>query len=578
MPITLTLDLDPSSAITLDVTVEHATSPVATPASTRTRWDVRAVNQRNTVISAFYPEAQVLSITWNYNQPDQAEVAIPIDDANLTALDPDMVGTREIQIWRNDYLLFVGKPWQRRADDSGRMMIFSCKDPTSYLQHRYIGRANRVNRLSNGSFESGGLAPWAKTDPDASTTLTIASTHRVLGTDALRVVSTDVTSAPYVYQAVVASAGVSALRLFLTGWCFISNWTGPAPFEAGLLLIRLGATGAGRYSYAKVKATTERNQWVRLETFVRVPPNTTEYVEARLFAIDGTIWWDAVTLVADEHIGWGDGVDEGQVVGDVVRYLQGKGKFANLSPEKTDCFIRPVMPTTGNEIQSGRSYRLADHQKGFDGGPSGSGVLDHYLNAQDGIDWRFEPQGRILRGHYPFIGEERTDVTFTFRKFPTAPERNGSWGIVGWDFAESIEQAANQIVELGGWGGTQYPGDPSREEGAYQDLSTLGGVSLELVETAPQGTPISQLDARAQARGRRLARPVQTPRLKIVEVRDPDTGEVEYPLIGVLLPGDRIAVDVVDGRFVLTGEWRVAQVVLDGQTEELTVTPNPVLA
>ncbi len=310
---------------------------------------------------------------------------------------------------------------------------------------------------------------------------------------------------------------------------------------------------------------------------MRVPPFASETIEARLFAIEGTIWWDAVTLVADEHLGWGDGTDQGTVVYDVVNYLQGKGKFASQSPEKTDCFIRPVMPTTGVEVQTGRAYRFANHQKGFDGGPSGSGVLDHYLNSDSGIDWRFEPNGRILRGHYPAIGEDRTDVTWTWRNFPDRIGWSGSYGIVNYTYAQSIEQSATQIVELGGWGGTQYPGDPSREEGAYTNTADLGGVTLELVETAPQGTPISQLDRRAGARGRRLSRAVTTPQITIAEPRDATTGEITYPLIGILLPGDTIAVDIVDGNFVLQGDWRVAQVSLDGQTDLLTVTPNPVI-
>lgn len=579
MPISVTLDLATIDPAALPATVVPVETPASTPANEFTRWDVRCVTLDNTGIYAFYTDAQVLNITWNYNAPDTAEVAIPIDNIDLTQLDPDHTDSREIQIWRNDQLLFVGKPWSRRADNTGRVMVFSCKDPTAYLQHRYIGRANRVNRLANPGFESG-VPPWKEYDPGSAMTTGASTAHKLVGAKALAIVCTDISAGPFVYQTLVAKAGNKALRLFLTGWYYVSGgFAGPSAFDAGLLLIRSSAvgTGAGKYSYAKIKADTETDQWVRLETFVRIPAGRTETIQARLFPVDGTIYWDAITLVADEHLAWLDGVDQGTVVTDIVNYLQGKGKFGSLSPEKSDCFIRPVMPTTGIEVQAGRVYHLADHQKGFDGSPGSRAVLDHYLNAGDGIDWRFEPNGRILRGYYPAIGEDRTEITFTWRKFPLHPERDSSFGIVGWRFADSEENAANQVVELGGWGGSKYPGDPTREEGGYSNTAALGGLSLELVETAPQGMPISQLNQRATSRGRRLSRPVATPQLIIAEPRDETTGDVTFPLIGVLFPGDTIAVDLVDGTFVMSGEWRVAQVVLDGQTDELTVTPNPVL-
>lgn len=577
MPISLTLAIAEFLPEALPVVVTPTTSPVSTPADAFTRWDIRAVTQDNTGIYAFYPGAQVNNITWNYNTPDTAEVAISIDDINLTQLDPDHSDCREIQIWRNGHLLFVGKPWTRRVDNTGRLMVFSCKDPTAYLQRRYIGRANRVNLLHNPGFEAG-VGPWQQFDPGSTMTIGASGAHKLVGSDSLAVVCTDVSQGPFVFQQIVVTAGAKDLRLFLTGWYYVTALTASSPFDAGLLLFRnVTGTGAGKYSYAKIKKDTQVNQWVRLETFVRVPAGRTERIQARLFPVDGTIYWDAITLVADEYLSWGDGTDQGRVVSDIVNYLQGKGPFADLSPEKSDCHIRPVMPTTGVGVQAGRVYHLADHQKGFDGSSGSRAALDHYLNASDGIDWRFEPAGRVLRGYSPAIGEDRTEVTWTWRKFPLHPERDSSYGIVGWTFADSEETAANQIVELGGWGGSKYPGDPTREEGGYSNPSSLGGLSVEMVETAPQGMPISQLDARAAARGARLSRPIATLQLTLAEPRDPTTGDVSYPLIGVLYPGDTIAVDLVEGTFVLSGDWRVAQVSLDGQTDELTVTPNPVI-
>ena len=577
MPITVTANLLNTNTALLDCAVVDTTSPAVTPVGQQTRWDVRAVNMARTHTYAFYPTAEVLSITWNYNQPDEAEVAISIDDPGLTELDPDAGTTREIALYRNGSLIFVGKPWTRRADATSRRMILSCKDPTAYLQHRYIGRANRKNHLNNGSFETGAMAPWAEYDPDSSLTPTVGTTHHVDGTHALKLVGSVANEGSFVSQSFVVASSVSRRHLFLVAWCYIENWIGSALFDAGILLVREGVSGPNAYSVQHIDASTNRDAWVRLETFVRIPANHIETVTARLYGIHGTIWWDAVRLNSDEHLGWGPNHDQADVIHDVIQYAQSKGKFGYLSPEKSDLHIRPVITTTGVGVQSGLRYDLADHQKVFVGGPQGSGVLDHYLNAGDGVDWRFEPNGRILRSHYPSAGHDRTDVTFTFRHIAGAPERDAQWGIVGWNYGDSIEQAANQVVELGGWGGTQYPGDPTREEGGYSNAGSLGGLTLEQVETAPQGMPISQLNGRATARGKRLENTIATPQLILAEPRDKVTGAVIYPLIGVLLPGDKINVDVIDGELRMQGDWRAVQVVYEPASETLTVTPNPVV-
>lgn len=575
MPITVTVNLLDTLTSQLAAHRIQTGPPPPTAFGLKPTWDIRAVNETGESIFAFYPRGVFKSITWKYNQPDECVVWIPLDDGGLNELDPTATPTRELQLWRNGKLLYQGKPTQRSVDKANRVMVLTCKDPTWYLTKRYVGRANRVNRVGNPSFETGALAPWAKVDTDSTLTLTVSTTRRLLGTHALKMECTDATAAPYVWQHVVSAAGAGELRWFLTGWFYIETWTGPAPFNAGLLLVRHNAVGPRSYTYQQINATSPRGQWVRLETFVRTPPLHTEFVEARLYAIHGTIWWDAIELNAGEHLGWGDGVDQGAVVKDVVDYLQGKGKFGHLSPEKTDLAIRSIMPTTGEVVQGGLAYQLADHQQGFSGSPSGSGVCDTFLNADNGIDWRFEPQGRILRGHYPGVGVDRTaDVVFTFRRpLGRGGAMDAQWGIADYSWADSIEKSANQVVELGGWGGTQYPGDPSREEGGFSDPTSLGGVTLELVETAPQGTVISQLNNRAGARGARLKKPLLAPTLTVREERAAD-GTVPYPLIGRLLPGDLIKVDLIDGQLFMDGNWRAAQVMLNDD-DSLIVTPNP---
>jgi hypothetical protein len=262
----------------------------------------------------------------------------------------------------------------------------------------------------------------------------------------------------------------------------------------------------------------------------------------------------------------------------VVQYAQGQGPFAVLAPEKSDLNIATDMSATG--VLKTADYMLADHQKISDGG-QGSGIIDEYLRAADGFDWRlvYTAATRTLTSYYPNIGTDRTGYTFRYVNLPDAPAKNGSWGLIGWTYGDSIESTANQVCELSGWGGSVSNGAgdafATREEGGYSNPATLGGLTLELVESAPQGTNVGQLGQIARARGRLLQHQQITPQLVMAEPTDPVTGLVTFPLIGVLLPGDLIDVDLQDGEFVLQGTQRCAQVTLDCTLETLTVVPNP---
>jgi hypothetical protein len=150
-------------------------------------------------------------------------------------------------------------------------------------------------------------------------------------------------------------------------------------------------------------------------------------------------------------------------------------------------------------------------------------------------------------------------------------------GMVGWSYDDDDENAANVITKTGRRGGQAFPGDPSAEEGYYENPSSLGGLTQELVESANTGYNLRQLNRLAAQRGAQLEHVVKRLTIRIVEPRDPISGEVTHPLIGDLMPGDWIHVDILDGRFSAVspeGGWRIAQIVFDGATEVLTTTVN----
>lgn len=575
---TVTLDLPDTDTTSVPMSRYIVTVPTPTPPDQETIYRYICRGITGGLAHAEYVDAVPGPITWNApNVPNEFEVSIPIDNPDLAALDPDQTPPRELEVWRNGHLLLTGKPTTRRVDNTTRMMTLTCKDPTWYLTKRYVGHADRQNLLQNPSFEAatvGGnvIPPWTAVGTGLTVSIDALNFHD--GTQCVKLVGTSVNALRYIKQTVHVTAGKLATNVVFSAWGYISAMTDAPFYGVGLLLREAVVTTPSTVDGARLTAKTTRNRWLRYEATVTVPPNQSMALGCWLLACGGTMLWDQAEVRVADALDYVTGTDQSDVVASIVNYAQGKGGQGFLAPEKSDLMIRPVVDTPSGVLIPSRSYPLADHQKIYDGnGSSGTGAVDEYLNAWNGVDWWFEPAPRLLH-IVSAVGVDRTDVTFSYYNFPTRPERNGAWGIQSWTFSDSIEQTANQIVELGGWAGKQ--GDPSREEGGFNDPSTLGGLTLELVETAPMTAPTDVLDGFANSRGRKLRSAVATPTLVCQEPRDA-SGTVTYPLIGVLLPGDTIAVDIIDGALAISGEWSIAQVVLDPSTELLTVTPNPTL-
>lgn len=532
------------------------------------------------VIYAEFPNAQPPDITWNPpNIPDTAVVQIPLDSPNLFAMNGGLAPPREVELWRNGRLLFTGRCGSKRVDSDSRMLECNLKDPTSLFTKRYVGAGARGNHLGNGTFE-GGTTGWATT----GTGITMSSSTDVAfeGTHALKLVGTNVVNgARYAHSSVYMTGGALGKAIAVNAVIRISNFLKPAAFGAGLMLRRVGATGPGSQAMAFVTKDTLRHKWVGLECALRIPAGARELIEVRLYAIAGTSYWDDVRLTREDSITFLEGEDEGTVLRDIVNYAQGKGRYGDRAPEKSDLGIVAIMPITGQVLDQDTDYRFSEHQKLYEGtGPGARGVMDYFLNKTNGLDWRFEPQGRILRGYYPTVGTIRDGIQFSWHR-----QRQGSGdhsqdydhAMVGWQYGDQDEAAANVITELGRRGGQAFDGDPSAEEGFYSNPDSLGGLTQELVEASATGYNIQQLNRIAANRGAQLEGVVHSLALRIVEPRDPISGEVTHPLIGDLLPGDWVFADIIDGEFHASspeGGWRVAQVSFDGATEVLTTTVN----
>jgi hypothetical protein len=566
-------------------TADSPTTPTPTPAGQQTQYQILAVDNTG-LVYAEYATGAVTQITWTLNQPEEAQFTVPIDAPNLAQLPlANSVTTppREVQIWRNGHLLFWGVPVQRRANRAQRVYTYTAKGLGWYFTRRYFGKANRHNFATNGSFETGSLAPWTATG--AGLTASIDSSFSLMGTRSVKLVETTPGQNAYISQTFVVAAGGIGLALFLTAWFYLDSFSAPAALHLGALIQRVGAIGAGSQGVVTIDSSTARGQWVRVEGHVDIPPDTTETILVQLFAPQGTIHWDAVTVTAQESYTLGVGpFDEARIAAGIIDVLQNRGPAAHQfgdDLDKSDLNIGHLCPDTG--ILKQRTYFYSDHQKGYDGGSGAStGALDEFINANDGFDIEFAitPHTRTFKTHHPTIGTDWTQAAeggqafvFTYRN-PSDLNQGADWAIVDWDQGESIETAANQVIELGGWGTGS-----GREEGGFSDDASLGGLTLELVEALPTGDLIDQLSAVAARRGADLKNPIVTPTITVAEPRDPTTGAVSFPLIGVIYPGDTVGFDLVDGDVTLSGSYRLAQVTLNvaaATGETLALVPNVV--
>jgi hypothetical protein len=310
---------------------------------------------------------------------------------------------------------------------------------------------------------------------------------------------------------------------------------------------------------------------------VNMPPNTTETIECSLWVGDGENHFDACTVTVEESIEFAagpsgiGGIDQASILSAMILYAQSRGYWGALAyGEKSNLHVNTMMPATG--IMKLRVYQLANHQKVYDGG-GGYGVCDEFLQASDGLDWRMEctPTSKTLVSYYPKYAPVRADLPLIYVRNLDSPAVDAQEGIDSWTYGDSIEPSANQIVIEGGWDTSAADAFASREEGGYNNPASLGGLTLELVDVAPNGSPISELQSIASGRGAQLQDPVITPTFVLVEPKD-TSGNVLKQYIGVLTPGVIVPLNVQDGTLVLQGNASIATVALDCVTEELSIT------
>lgn len=557
------LDFEFAAAPAVELAVP--TIPVPTLAGVETEWEFFASDKYG-AHNAVYPTAKMRRILWTLDAPATCEFDIPIDAVDLDQLPLPKPGIEppEIQVYRNGHLIFWGPVIARRADSTERIWHYTAADPLWYLMKRNMGESERHNYLGNSSFDVT-AAGWTDV---GSVSSSIDNVRYLIGGGSLNMTNPGSASGEdFKRKTFTISSGPLGLVLILTAWYYVDAFANPAYSRRAAFLGRVGATGPGSYGYSILDVNTPLGTFLRMSTHVSMPPNTTETIDARLYCPEGEVHVDGVTVTIMESLSFvnensagGLGWDQTLIAQMTSRYLSGALPVGN---PYTKSNVRIATAGAASGIKKERTYQFYDAQPGYQGGV-GSGALDEWPRANEGFDYRIDydsPTVRTFRTYYPYVGESWAEPFAYVRVIVDDEVTDGGvpqLGIIGWEYPETIEGSATNIRELGGFGD-----GAGREEGTFSDPTALGGLTLELVESAPSGAPLDLLDNVAKQRGEQLARSITTPILRMAEPKDPITDEVTVPLIGVLMPGDFLSVTLLDGSVGIFTTPRVTQVQLN---------------
>ena len=496
--------------------------------------------------------AEFGDLQFDHNQPESWSFSLPVDDPKVSLLLDERF--REIQYWRGDQLLAWG-PMVRPQVGLGRddRVQVACRGAAWHLTRRYVGKADRTNYVTNGSFELG-PAGWSigyssPLEPAANQTYTNftwsivsdATIQPVTGTRSLYMRQTDPNTPLY---------GVSAAQFFewtppadshdgdtftLVGYCYIpsSQWVGPKSGNGGLRLARFSTTETvdiGGVAYPKplqgaqqsITDDTPQDTWVRMAVELTVPtPGVTELVTVGIDCPNGGIYWDQVALYRNEALRWFAADQTSVIAKGLVEHSQDPTYDKNDVNIGTDCQPSGVVRD--------REYVFSEH-------PNIADAINDLTKLDNGFDWSmaYTPTERRFTTHFPSRGVRRPECSLELGR-----------NVSSFDWTFDGETAATSVISLG------QGSSPGREEGVAVDTSGFsGGLILEDVFSAPPETPIDSLDNLA---AERLA-VARTPEVLVANIHPSSTD-----LIGVVGVGDVLPVVIHRGGFDVSADYRVVR-------------------
>lgn len=491
-------------------------------------------------LTAAIPAAPVVT---ELNQPGSFSFAVDPVDPQAALIDPL---EREVHVYRDGTRIFAGPIVSAAWPAESEMMRFDCEGLLAYMGMRNIDAgADRTNHLVNPQFESSpDLTGWTNVGGSASVT----TSQRILGTKSAQLTAASALQDWYLYQDVaVTGTGVGSLYT-LVGWFKINptGYVGEPIGSRGLTLSRRIGSDIQQSGVegGEIDGDTPRGSWQRAEVTVWVPPNSVETLQARLYKVGGTIWWDALSLTLMESLSSAESdtdflMEQTTIAERIVALLQ------DPTYNKSDLDITYDTPSSG--IERERHYQFAEHTNGLQ-------ALLEFTELDDGFDIEITP-ARVFKTHYPRRGTDRS-ATVTLKTPRHDDDTNVNCLLRRYSF--DGHQAASGVAVLGQGDG------PDREEGGAEDGAAFGGLTVELVVQPRATVAIDTLDEMATEELRKRINP------RILELYVYDA-----TLVATLEVGDTVDVDVAHGAIIATGDWRIVKLAESLAEECVTATLVP---
>jgi hypothetical protein len=490
------------------------------------------VVDRNGSVFGTLANARIGKYSYELNGVGSADITLATTDPDAYLVRPG----REIQIWRNGILQWWGPVVRPQA--GLRETTWQCASLLWYFEHRFMGRADRTNLLTNGDFEAG-EASWTFS---GGVTHSVDTTLTVEGTQSLLLGGATADHTGHATQTIPAWGQYHPQGDYLTVSCWVwipsSTYLGGAISDLGLVAVhRNGAGETIDAQFATIDDDTLRDQWLPLEVGIAAV-KTGDTVEVKLFPPHGTAYFDLVTVTAMESLSFPAGTDIARIVEGIVLYAQDQHVFTH---GKSDLNIGFAGADTGETRQGEFAYQFVEHRNILDA------ILEPVRQGLIDIDIEISPSTRTFRTYAPRKG--------SLSAIPLVLDENLADFTWSWDG----ENAASTVIVLGEGDG------PDRAEGVATDPTFLDGLSLELVESAPDDATVGDLDAVAAERLTVAAHP------EIVEVTTlPGAG-----IIGNLTTGDTVTLRIHHGWVNIDTTYRVARIDIDPYHDQAALTLNP---
>lgn len=482
-----------------------------------------------------FPDAAINRVSWTLNEAGTVDFSVPLRNPDTTKI---LLLQREVQIWRGGSLLWWGIPTHARAD--GNTLRVTCNELIWYFKRLYLGKPGRANLVFNPEFEQGtvGAVPtgWSLNGVSGS----VSTAQHVLGERSVHLTSSLPDADFFLSQNI--STPVAGATYYFAAECYIPPGTLVAPaldnrgFAAALFD---GSNNLSDFQAMMVDQSTPQGQWVPIQFSVFVPgiANPSWHFEVRLYSPYSEIYWDAIYVAVDEQINYTN-ADMSSIATNLVSRAQ-------TSPDYSDLNISTSGPPSG--IITTISYKMTDHNNVFDIITDLTTQKNSRLGSIDVSIETPTPTSRIFTTWYPGKGSYKPNLVLEYGR-----------NITKYDYELDGEQTANSIIVQGEGSG------PTRMERGYVDASSLGGLILQELFSAPSGTPIDQLDA--------LAYQEFTRSKNIVTILHITTSDPA--LVGTLKTGDTVPVRIDDNWTQVNGDYRITEIVLTPGTEEQQITLN----